>query len=180
MNQMIRWVAVLLIGFASVVVLAMRFLAGPLIRFLTGPRRDVAVLNALLAKLTLPTLADATQRAVVERARAIYAGEGKARTATAAEMARVNFDHMSEFQRYSLYSMAMMELSVPPSINEQWSPPPRNPFTMRISEQDVAVETFYLKRHRGVDTTLGIQAGGAASADQHQSVGAKHVGTIGA
>lgn len=134
--------------------LAIRLLAGPLIWFLTGPRRHAAVLNALLAKLTLPTLDDSTQRAVVERARAIYAGGGRAHRATAEKMVHVNFDHMSEFERYSLYSVAMMELGVQPSINEPWNPPPRNPFTMHISERDIAVQVFYLKRHRGIDTTL--------------------------
>jgi len=154
---MLRWVVALILAGLAFRVLATRFLA--------GPRRHAAVLNALLAKLTLPTLDDSTQRAVVERARAIHAGGGKAQKATAEEMARVSFDHMSEFQRYSLYSLAMMELSVQPSINEQWSPPPRNPFVMRINERDVAVQAYYLKRHHGIDTNLGIGAVGVASAD---------------
>ena len=154
---MLRWVVAFILAGLAFRVLATRFLA--------GPRRHAAVLNALLAKVTLPTLDDSTQGAIVERARAIHAGGGKAQKATAEEMARVSFDHVSEFQRYSLYSLAMIELSVQPSINEQWSYPPRNPFVMRISERDVAVQAYYLKRHHGIAPTLGIRAGGADTAD---------------
>jgi len=153
---MLGRVVLLLVAFALGIVVLIQFLARPLIRLLTGPRRYAAVENALLAKVTLPTLDTAMQEAVVSKAKAIYAGEGKALRATAEAIASVTFDHMSEFEQYSLYSTAMMELHVQPCISEPWGPPPRNPFTMKISERDVAVNVSYLKRHFGVDTALGI------------------------
>ena len=134
-------------------------------RFLTGPQRHAAVLNALLAKLTLPTLAESIAHSVQERGRSIYAAKGRARPVTADQIAETTLDHMSEFERYTLYSMAMMEMQVQPSISEQWSPPPRNPFMMRISDRDVAVQAHYLKRRHGIDVTLGVTGPGVGSVE---------------
>lgn len=129
-------------------------------RFLTGPQRHAAVLNAMLAKLTLPTLDELIANSVQQRGRSIYGAKGRAQPVTADQVAETTLDHMSEFERCTLYSMAMMELLIQPSINEEWSPPPRNPFMMRISDRDVAVQAHYLKRRHGINVTLGVTVPG--------------------
>lgn len=126
-------------------------------RFLKrGPERHAAVLNALLAKITFPTLARANQRRVVRRARVIWAGGGNAQRGSHAPVADTSLAGMSEFKRFSLFAMAMLDLRIEPSIQEPWDPPPRNPFMLRLTDRDVEVQAFYLKKRFGIDVSLQL------------------------
>ncbi len=114
------------------------------------------VRNALLAKATLTNGAPATNQAIEDRARRIYAGGGRWQSATKEGIADVDLQAMSEFESYSLCAAAMMELGMNPPVPEKWNPPPDNPFRWPVTQEVIDTQSEDLRERYGLSVTLVI------------------------
>ena len=116
-----------------------------------GFKRYRACRNALNAKVTWESLDQSTQQAVDMHAKALYTGFGQFVDSPDAvsipEHVHESFEQFSEFEKYTLYSMAMIDSGIPPSTPEPWDKPPRNPFTIRVKPHDLAAASHQFEKH---------------------------------
>jgi len=93
------------------------------------------------------------------QARLLYGSGGRPATSgddliRAAE-ATDTFKNLNEFELYSMYSMAMIEGFKMPATPEPWDPP-RNPFGLRIKQNDIDKASRHFKSQHGIDVSLNI------------------------
>ena len=110
------------------------------------------------AKLTWPTLNETEKSAVQSRARDIFFGKKPISSADDllnSTRSKIDLDQLNEFQRYSLYSIAMMEgmiLSVTP---ERWNIL-KTPHTLAVSKKDIDEAAFHFKNQHNIDVTITL------------------------
>ncbi len=125
-----------------------------------GLKRFRACVNAMNAKLTWEAMPEDLQRLIDHQARLLLASGGRTPT-TADDLVKAatqdtdgTIRRMSEFERYTLYSMAMIEAYQRPRIDaEDWNPP-RRPFSLRIRQNDIDNASRYIRSRYGIDVTL--------------------------
>jgi hypothetical protein len=114
------------------------------------------------AKLTWQSLPEETRKLIELQARMLLASEGRVNMigdhllrASGDDMTR-RMNELTEFEKYSLYSMAMIEALITPKIREENWDPPRNPFVLRITTADVEKASRHFKVKYGVNVTIAL------------------------
>ena len=126
-----------------------------------GFKRYRAVLNAMNAKITFESL-DASMREKMQiGSHALYASGGKTDDPdlvdeAALSRARDAFGRFSEFERYTLYSMAFEQALLSPVLSGETWDPPNNPFVIRLKPRDVGAAEEYFRKNHNLPVTLDL------------------------
>ncbi len=124
-----------------------------------GFKKFHACINAMNAKVTWQKLSEQQKKNVDVQARILYASGGKQATSgddliRAADAANT-FKNFNEFELYSMYSTAMIEVFIMPATPEPWDPP-RNPFILRIKQSDIDKASRHFETQHGINVTLNM------------------------
>jgi hypothetical protein len=138
-------------------------------KFLKRPVHLSLLRNAINAKLTLVRSDPDRKMQVYAVANAVYVSNGRITDLDAAlEKVRQNmpqldtaFSRMSEFEKCTLYSLAMMELGIEPAlVGEGWQVPPGNPFSSisDVDETDLSNGIAYFYDKHRLQVTLALRS----------------------
>jgi len=109
-----------------------------------GKRKESAISNAINAKITYHNLPDEKKEVVNTTAKLLYASGTGEKTPNAKY---INLNSISEFERFFLYSYAMIAMGIAPIIEaEKWKYPPRNPFALSITKNELNRGTVQFER----------------------------------
>lgn len=123
--------------------------------FFSGFKRYRYAINALNAKATFSSLSFEDQEYIWQHAVMLYATEGRSGVARSsqdllhAERALERFQELSEFEQYSLLSMAMELSGVPPLLIQPWDCP-KNPFSIAVNNEDWESASRFIYEKTGV------------------------------
>lgn len=138
-------------------------------KFLKRPLYLSALKNAINAKITISELDIDTKMQVYLYANALYVTGGKVTSLESAlekiqknkSLLESSLNRMSEFELNTLYSMALIELEIEPSLfGEGWDVPPRNPFSIssEIDKTDVINAVSWFKDKHGIDVSIQLKS----------------------
>jgi len=124
--------------------------------------------NAINARLKLSRSSQDLKMQIYSLANALYVSDGRI-TDLESALEKVSrnmpqleaaFARMSEIEKCTLYSIAMMELGVEPElVGEGWQVPPKNPFSTisKIDETDLSNAVSYFRDKHRIEVTIGLR-----------------------
>ncbi len=125
-----------------------------------GFKKYRAVVNAMNAKLTWNDLDERFKIGIESGAENLWMSGGRSADLIEDDQRRSRaagtIERMGEFQKWSLYAMAMEQIGLPPCLEgESWDNS-RNPNTLNIKQKDILGGSDYFSRNHGVEVTLKL------------------------
>ncbi len=125
-----------------------------------GLKKYRAVVNAMNAKLTWQDLDERFKMEIESGAENLWMSGGCSADSIEDDQRRSRaagtIERMVEFQKWSLYAMAMEQLSTPPCLNgESWDNS-GNPYVLYIKQKDIVGGSEYFSQNHGVKVTLEL------------------------
>jgi len=127
---------------------------------ITGTKNYMALKNAINAKCAYEIMPEDAKDAVDREAWLIAEGGGREiddihRTALSPD--EIDWSSYTEFERFTMYSYALMSNDVMPALKgEQWLVGPKNPFILRVKPKEVLKATGYFKDKHKIVVTMAV------------------------
>lgn len=123
-----------------------------------GFKKYRAVVNAMNAKLTWQGLDDRFKLGIESGAENLWMSGGRSADLIEDDQRRSRaagtIERMDDFQKWSLYAMAMEQLGLPPCLDGKSCDNSRNPHILNIKQKDILGGSDYFSRTHDVEITL--------------------------
>lgn len=125
-----------------------------------GFKKFRAVVNAMNAKLTWQDLDKRFKMGIESCAENLWMSGGYSADLIEDDQRRSRaagrIENLGEFQKWSLYAMAMEQGGLPPCLESESWDNSRNPFALNIKQKDIRGGSDYFSRNHGVEVTLKL------------------------
>lgn len=115
----------------------------------------MALKNALFAKIAYEMMPEDAKAELDIAAWGYYEGSGNPNNISNSD--NINWESMTEFERYTMCSYVLMDNGImPPIKGEQWLNPPRNPFTIRFKQKELDKAVGYFGDKHNLNVSIAV------------------------